>query len=50
VKPKRVAQTPERYAFAPKAIRDLIKQNRENLIERHRLLDNMKKEESEDEK
>jgi len=48
-KPKRV-HTPERYAFAPKNIRDIIKQNRKNLIERVKILDLMKKEESEDEK
>jgi len=44
-KPKKVTQTPERYGFAPKNIREIIKKNREQMIDRVNLLNIMKQEE-----
>lgn len=46
-KPKRIAQTPDRYSFAPRHVRDMIKENRSKLEERFNQLQVMKKEDDE---
>lgn len=47
-KPEKVTNTPERYSFAPKHIREMIKKNRTKLEERFNQLQVMNKDEDDE--